>query len=71
MHKYAHEHLILTWFECTRYEEDFIPNQGANVNEIDFANGRNDESTLDGGLGSTNDEKASNHWLLEANDSPK
>ncbi len=46
MHKYAHEHLILTWFKCTRYEKDITQNQGANVNEINFANGGNDDSTL-------------------------
>jgi hypothetical protein len=35
----------LTWFECTRYEKDVIPNQGANSNEIDFDDGRIDDST--------------------------
>jgi hypothetical protein len=35
----------LTSFECTRYEKDVIPNQGANVNEIDFVDGGIDDST--------------------------
>jgi hypothetical protein len=38
------------------------------MNEIDFYDGRNDDSTLDGGLESTNDGEANNHWLLKAND---
>jgi hypothetical protein len=44
VHKYAWESLILTWFECARYEKDVIPNQGVEVNIIDFANGGNDNS---------------------------
>ncbi len=58
----------MTQFECTRYEKYVTPNQRANANEIDFVDGGNHDSTLDGGLESTNDGEASNHWLLEAND---
>jgi len=32
-------------FECTRYEKDVTPNQGANANEIDFADGGINDST--------------------------
>jgi hypothetical protein len=45
VHKYAQEHLILTWFECITYEEDVTLNQRANSKEIDFADGGIDDST--------------------------
>jgi len=44
------------------------PNQGVKENEIDYANGENDDSTLNGRLESTNDGEVGNNWLPKVDD---